>query len=131
MAILESYKGFYKVGEDNGSVCVGMFYNPETGELFSKITWDIDRPYINDDEEIEILRYLPINHEIRRQWLHKNGVIQEGDTIKVVKGRKIPLGTVAKVRKIYPFYDRYHRWQADYVYLDNGTKTNINNCILV
>ena len=127
---MDSYKGFYKVAENNGGVCVGTFYNPDTKEVFTKITWDIDRPYINDDEEIEILRYLPIDEKMRWQWLHESGVIQKGDQIKVVKGRKVPIGTVATVKEIKPFYDRYRRWQADYLYLDNGMKTNINNCVL-
>ena len=127
---MDNYKGFYKVAESNGGVCVGTFYNPDTKEVFTKITWDIDRPYINDDEEIEILRYLPIDKKMRWQWLHEKGVIQEGDQIKVVKGRKVPIGTVATVKEIKPFYDRYRRWQADYLYLDNGMKTNINNCVL-
>ena len=127
---MDSYKGFYKVAENNGGVCVGTFYNPDTKEVFTKITWDIDRPYINDDEEIEILRYLPIDEKMRWQWLHESGVIQKGDQIKVVKGRKVPIGTVATVKEIKPFYDRYRRWQADYLYLDNGMKTNINNCVV-
>lgn len=128
---MNNYKGFYKVAENNGGVCVGTFYNPETKETFTKITWDIDRPYINDNEEIEILRYLIIDEEVRKIWLHENGIIQEGDTIKVIKGRKIPIGTIGKVTKIKPWYDKYHRHQADYVYLDNGMKTNVNNCMLV
>lgn len=128
---MNNYKGFYKVAENNGGVCVGTFYNPDTKEVFSKITWDIDRPYINDNEEVEILRYLTIDKDMRYQWLHENGVVQIGDTIKVYKGRKVPIGTIAKVKDIKPYYDRYHRWQADYVYLDNGMKTNINNCVLV
>lgn len=128
---MENYKGFYKVAENNGGVCVGTFWNPETKECFTKITWDIDRPYVNDDEDVEILRYLPINKEMRRLWKHEAGIVQTEDTIKVVKGRKVPIGTIARVVEIKPFYDKYHRWQADYVYLDNGMKTNVNNCILI
>lgn len=128
---MENYKGFYKVAENNGGVCVGTFWNPETKECFTKITWDIDRPYVNDDEDVEILRYLPINKEMRRLWKHEAGIVQTEDTIKVVKGRKVPIGTIARVVEIRPFYDKYHRWQADYVYLDNGMKTNVNNCILI
>lgn len=127
---MTNHNGFYKVNIDNGGVCVCTFYNPETKESFSRITWDIDRPYINDDEEVEILRYLPLNQEVRSQWLHNAGVIQKGDTIEVYKGRKVPKGTVAKVVDIRPYYDQYHRWQCDYAYLDNGMKTNTNNCRL-
>lgn len=127
---MNQYKGFYKVNIDNGGVCVDTFFNPETKESFSKITWDIDRPYINDNEETEILRFLPLNKDVRKEWLTFNGVIQIGDTIEVFKGRKIPKGTIAKVVNIKPFYDCYHRWQCDYAYLDNGQKTNISNCKL-
>ena len=127
---MENYKGFYKVNEDNGGVCVGTFWNPETKESFSKITWDIDRPYINDDEEIEILRYLPINREVRSAWLHYNGIIQVNDVVEVVKGRKVPIGTIAKVIDKKPYKDRYGRTQAIYLYFDNGMKTNENNCVL-
>jgi hypothetical protein len=127
---MNSYNGFYKVAENNGGVCVGTFYNPDTQESFTKITWDIDDIRLDQDEEVQIYRYMPINKDVRRLWLHRAGVIQEGDQIKVVKGRKVPIGTVATVKEIKPFYDRYRRWQADYLYLDNGMKTNINNCVL-
>ena len=127
---MKQHKGFYKVAEDNGGVCVGTFYNPTTKEVFTKITWDIDRPYINDDEEIEILRYLLINKDMRYKWLHEQGIVQLGDIIEVYKGRKVPKGTIAKVTDIKPYYDCYRRWQCDYAYLDNGMKTNINNCKL-
>jgi len=125
---MDSYKEFYKVNESNGCVCVGTFYNPDTEESFTKITWDIDDIRLDQDEEIQIYSYMPINKDVR--WLHRAGVIQEGDQIKVIKGRKVPIGTIATVKEIKPFYDKYKRWQADYLYLDNGMKTNINNCVL-
>lgn len=128
--MVENYKGFYKVSEDNGGVCVCGFYNPETEEYFSKITWDIDRPYINNDEEVEILRYMQINKEIRWLYLHRKGIIQVGDTIKVIKGRKLPIGKIAVVKEIKPYKDRYGRTQAMYLYFTDGTRTNMDNCIL-
>ncbi len=128
---MENYNGFYKVAEDNGGVCVGTFFNPDTMESFSKITWDIDRPYINDDEEVEILRYLPINEAIRKVWKHHNGEILIGDTVEVVKGRKIPIGYTGIVENIKPFYDRYGRWQANYIHFADGKRTNYDNCKLV
>ena len=128
---MENYKGFYKVAENNGGVCTGVFFNPETLETFSKITWDIDRPYINDDEEIEILRYLPINENIRKIYLHHIGRILEGDKVEVFKGRKIPVGYQNIVKEIKPFYDKYGRWQANYIYFADGQRTNYDNCRLV
>ena len=129
--VMMEYKGFYKVSEEGYGVAMGTFYNPETKEVFTRITWDIDRPYINDDEEIEILRYLPLDEHIRYQWRHENGIIQKNDIVKVIKGRKVKIGTIAKVLDIKPYYDCYKRWCCDYAYLDNGEKTNIDNLKLL
>ncbi len=128
---MENYNGFYKVAEDNGGVCVGYFFNPDTKESFSKIVWDIDNDRLLDDEEIQILRYLPINETIRKAWKHYNGEILEGDTAEVFKGRKMPIGYTGIVKAIRPFYDRYGRWQANYIYFADGQKTNYNNCKLI
>ena len=128
---MTNYNGFYKVNEDNGGVCVGTFYNPTTKEFFTKIIWDIDDVRLEDDDYIQILRYLPLNNDVRKKWLHNNGIIQEGDEVEVVNGRKVPHGIKAIVTTIKPYYDCYHRWQCDYAYLDNGMKTNINNCKMV
>lgn len=128
---MENYNGFYKVNEDNGGACVGTFFNPNTKESFSKITWDIDDVRLEYDEEIQILRYLPINDSVRRMWMHHNGRILEGDTVEVFKGRKLPIGYIGIVEKIKPFYDRYGRWQANYVYFVDGKRTNYNNCKII
>lgn len=127
----DNYNGFYKVSKSGYSIEDAVFYNPETKETFSKIVWDIDDDRMLFDEKLQQLRFLPLNYDVRRQWLHEAGFIQEGDTVKVVKGRLVPIGTVATVEKIKPYYDRYHRWVADHVYLDNGMRTNVNNCELV
>lgn len=128
---MKNYKGFYKVAENNGGVCTGVFFNPDTLETFSKITWDIDRPYINDDEEIEILRYLPIDENIRRIYLHHKGQILTGDKVEIFKGRKMPVGYTGIVKDIKPYKDRYGRTQAYYIYFEDGQRTNYNNCRLV
>ena len=47
-------------------------------------------------------------------WKHHNGEILFGDEVKVVKGRKVPIGTIANVKAIYPYHDRYGRWVCDY-----------------
>lgn len=127
---MKNYKGFYKVAENNGGVCVCTFFNPDTLASFSKITWDIDNDRLLDDEEIQILRYLSIDEDIRILWKHHNGCILVGDTVEVFKGRKMPVGYIGKVKAIRPFYDRYGRWQANYIYFEDGQRTNENNCKL-
>lgn len=127
---MENYNGFYKVSVNNGGVCSCTFFNPDTKESFSEIVWDIDDDRLLWDEKIQILRYLPLDYEVRKIWLHHNGIIVEGDTVEVIKGRKIPIGYIGIVKEIKPFRDKYGRWQADYIYFTDGKKTNYNNCIL-
>lgn len=121
--------GFYKVNQSGGSFIVAVFYNPETKEEYSTCVRDYD--YSDCSRDNDELYYMKIDEEVRIDWQHHHGNILEGDTIKVVKGRKVPIGTVAKVNKIYPYRDCYNRVVCDYVYLDNGMKTNILNCELV
>ena len=121
-------KGFFKVAESGGTFIVDTFYNPETKESYTKCVRDYD--YADGRRDDDELYYMEINEDVRRIWLHDKGVIFAGDLVKVVKGRKVPVGTVAKVIEIYDWRDRYGRVQTTYAVLDNGMKTNVNNCIL-
>lgn len=94
---MDNYKGFYKVGVNGGGVEVGTFFNPETKEYFSKITWDIENDRLLEDEEIQVLRFLPINEEAVIAWKHFKGDFVVGDMVEVIKGRKIPKGTKLEV----------------------------------
>lgn len=120
--------GWYKVKEDfTCTRTYGIFYNPTTREVDSEVESDSD-DFRNDNW---YLYDYPINAEVAELYRKRSGVIKEGDTVKVVKGRKVPIGTIAVVAKIYPFYDKYHRWQCDYVYFKGGGKTNKANCELI
>ena len=122
-------EGFFKVKQDGSTFIYATFFNPTTGEEFSECVRDYD--YSDGSRDNDELYYMPIDEDVRRQWMHHHGVILEGDIIQVVKGRKVPVGTVATVRKKYPFNDKYGRFCTMYLYLDNGMKTNIDNCIMV
>ena len=122
-------EGFAKVAQSGGTFIVATFFNPETKEEYSCSVRDYE--YEDCSRDNDELYYMDIDEEVKNEWLHHNGVILVDDTVRVVKGRKVPIGTVAKVKSKYPLYDRYHRWIADYLYLDNGMKTNEKNCILV
>jgi len=43
----------------------------------------------------------------------------------------VPKGTIATVKSIRPYYDRYGRWIADYAYFTDGQRTNLENCRLL
>lgn len=123
-------KGFYKVHQSPGGTLIcATFFNPDTKESFHCVVRDYD--YSDCSRDREELYQVPTNESARRVYLHHNGAILEGDTIKVVKGRKVPIGTIAKVRAIYDFHDKYGRFQCRYVYFEGGGKTNIDNCELV
>ncbi len=122
-------KGFYKVGQSGSCYVSATFYNPETKETKTCCVRDYD--YADCSRDDDDLYYMEINEEVRKQFMHDNGYILIGDTVKVVKGRKVPIGTVAKVTDERIYKDRYGRIRTLYVYLDNGMKTNINNCELM
>lgn len=118
--------GFFKVGQDGGTFVVGYFWNPDTKELISKCVRDYD--YADCSRDNDSLYYMEIDEDIRRDWLHHNGIILVGDTVEVFKGRKVPIGYTGLVTKVYDWRDRYGRVQATYAILDYTFKTNINNC---
>lgn len=122
--------GFKKVDQDmGGTFILARFWNPETGETKSECVRDYD--YADCSRDNDDLYYMEIDQDARVKWLHSRGVILEGDTVEIFKGRKFPKGTIKKVRKIYPFKDKYKRWIADYAYFEDGTKCNVANCRLI
>lgn len=121
--------GYKKVAENGGTFVTATFFNPETGDVVTGCVRDYD--YADGSRDIDELYHMGIDEEARRAWLHTKGIILAGDTIEVIKGRKVKVGTVAVVTKTREIKDRYGRWVADYVVLDNGEQTNIDNCRLV
>lgn len=122
-------EGYFKVAENGGSYVVATFYNPDTHDVFTECVRDYD--YDDGSRDNDELYYMPIDEAARVKYLHHNGVILKGDTVEVVKGRKVKLGTVATVTDIKPYYDRYGRVACYYAYLSTGERTNINNCKLI
>ena len=119
--------GFYKVAEGGYSLISDIFYNPVTRESHMINVRDYD--YSDCSRDIDELYYMDIDEEVRKVYLHvEMDAILVGDTVKVIKGRKLPIGTTGIVREIKPYYDKYHRWVCDYVYFENGQRTNIGNC---
>ena len=139
--IMESYDllGFAKVGEEYGSYNHAIFFNPDTLKEVRILVYDWDnqlndKPDLNYDvpivEEIKAI-YDKIKEEEYRDYCHKNGMVTIGDYIEVYKGRKVPKGTRAIIVSTSYWKDCYGRIQTIYAHLDNGMKTNIDNCRLV
>ena len=120
---------FYKVNQTGGSYVVALFVNPISWESYTVCVRDYD--YADCSRDNDELYYMPIDEEAANAWRKHIGIVEAGDTVKVVKGRKVPLGTVAKVTRVYDYKDRYGRVVAVYAVLDNGMKTSVNNCEIV
>lgn len=118
--------GYKKVAESGGCFVTATFFNPETGEEVSGCVRDYD--YADGSRDIDELYYMQIDEEAKVMWMHSHGGILKGDTVEVIKGRKVKIGTIAKVTGQREITDRYGRYVATYLILDNGQQTNFNNC---
>ena len=120
---------FYKVRQTGGTYVVAYFFNPVTKEAFSECVRDYD--YSDGSRDNDELYDMPINEEAAHLWRRHNGVISVGDTVEVVKGRKVPVGTVGTVVSMFDYRDRYGRTVTRYAVLDNGQKTSVSNCKII
>lgn len=120
---------FKKVGQSGGTYVTALFVDTDTWETKSVCVRDYD--YFDCSRDKDDLYYMEIDEEAAELWRKHCGVIAKGDTIKVVKGRKVAHGTIAKVVEVYDWKDRYGRIQTTYAVLDNGQKTSVNNCEIV
>lgn len=118
--------GFYKVSESGGTFVTVVYFNPETNEDDSLVARDYD--YADKSRDNDSIYYAPINEELRREWKHRNGAILDGDKVEIVKGRKLPKGTIHTVAGRRPILDRYGRRVCEYLVFTDGLQTNIANC---
>lgn len=132
--------GFFKIKTDNTcrySTIHETFYNPVINEIREQFVHGLDdyelnrmyeglynMPYCTD---LQVIAYY---EKEDRKIKHKNGVLLNGDTVKIIKGRKIPVGTLKTFKEIQVWKDKYGRNQTYYAIFTDGTKTNIDNCIL-
>lgn len=125
---------FYKVNETGGTYVVALLYNPVTHETKTECVRDYDYADCrNDNDE---LYYAPIHEEASehyRKYLNSLylGNLKAGDVVEVVKGRKIPHGTIAKVRRVYDWRDCYGRVKNTYAEFEDGRRTSEWNCRIV
>ena len=80
------------------------------------------------EEDYATLWNLPrANEEQRNYYRLRHGFLLEGDSVKVVRGRKLPIGMTSKIKgfNIYQVTDSSVR--IPYVILEGGKKTRIRN----
>lgn len=117
---------FKKVGMNGGSYVTALFVDTETWETKFVAVRDYD--YSDCSRDNDELYNMPIDEAAADLWRKHCGIVEAGDTVKVVKGRKVKIGTIAKVVKVYDWKDAYGRVQATYAVLDTGEKTSVWNC---
>ena len=123
--------GWRLVARDGGTFVTGVLFNVVTGEDAHVVLADFDRWDPFEGREDADWYDAAVDNDARREWCRVRGVITDGLTAKVVKGRKVPIGFTGKVARIRKIYDRYDRWVANYAVFEDGTTTNVDNCVLV
>ena len=119
---------FYKVSHNGGMFVTGVIFNPVTKEheLLKLADFDDDRIGVCSEWYDE-----PIDEEAARAWSRHLGIVSVGDTVEVYRGRKIPVGTVAKVARLQNWRDVYGRLQTVYAVFTDGRRTSVDNCRIV
>lgn len=120
---------FYKVDQTGGTYVTALFVNPVTWETKRVCVRDYD--YEDCSRDNDELYYMPIDADVAEAWRKHIGIVAAGDTVEVYQGRKVPVGTVAKVVRVYDRRDCYGRVQNTYAVLDNGQKTSVFNCRII
>ena len=129
MENLKIENGWRKIKQNGGSFVTALLYNIMTGEEENITVRDYD--YEDCRNDCDYWYNASIDEEALKAYNRKHGIIQAGERVMVVSGRKIPRGYVGTVERVYPVYDRFHRWVADYCRFADGQKTNVNNCVLI
>ena len=120
--------GWRKVGQRGGTYVVAVLFNVNTAETTTVCVRDYD--YDDGSRDNDDWYYAEIDETARKAYNRKLGVIEEGDTVTVVKGRKIPHGYTGVVQRLRPIRDMYRREIDTYVVFADGKQTSVFNCQL-
>lgn len=145
------WNGMVKVGSCYaGRIWSITMWNRETDEVVTYNCEDTDYGIdgfrmgilsydISEGDRIHLLTEEPFfdgSEEIEREWEDRKyrkdleaGHVREGMIVRVVKGRKVKVGTEGKVVRISEWRDRYGRLRTIYVHLEDGQRTSIDNVI--
>ena len=122
-------EGWKKIGQEGGTYIIATFWREDTDETISTCVRDYD--YADCSRDNNELYYMDIDTEAWDRYArkHMNGIFK-GDIVEIYKGRK-SLGTRGKVVDKYQYRDRYGRFVAMYLVLDNGIRVQQQNCKVV
>lgn len=119
--------GYFKISQKGGTLVTATFWNPFTDDAKCVTVRDYEYPGDRDDDE---LYNLPICEDMRRLHERGEGRLVEGDRVRVVRGRKVPIGSTGVIQSFSSVNDRYGRRVATYVVTEDWT-TNQDNVELI
>jgi len=125
----DDMEGWKKISQDGSTFITASFWNSTLKEEVYLVTRDYDYDDCRNDNDY--LYGMPVDEEALRDYRKHNGIIQEGDKVKVVKGRTLPKGFIGVVKSRYKILDRYGRYVTDYLRFYSGEKINITNVELI
>lgn len=121
---------FYIVRTRGYSITIVTAFNPVTMEEFEQMVYDYDDPWyeMTYDEVASLPR---ATDEVMKLYNHFKGIIQEGDLVKIVKGRKF-VGELKRVTKKFEFKVPHTKnITVDYLVFEDGSKVTEFNCELI
>lgn len=121
-------EGWAKIAQDGGTFVTGKFWNSQLKEAVCLVLRDYE---YNGERDNDYLYYMQVDPEAIRDYKRFKGIVQDGDTVKVIKGRTLPKGFTGTVKEIYPVNDRYGRLVAYYARFTTGEKINVANVEIV
>lgn len=125
----DDMEGWAKISQGGSTFITARFWNSYLKEDVYLVTRDYDYDDCHNDNDY--LYNMSVDEEALREYKKHNGIIQEGDRVKVVKGRTLPKGFIGVVKSRYNIFDRYGRYVTDYLRFYSGEKINIANVELV
>ena len=122
-------EGWAKIAQDGGIFITGTFWNSQLKETVSLVLRDYEYNDLSRDNDY--LYFMQVDSEAIRDYKKFKGIIQDGDKVKVIKGRTLPKDFVGTVKEVYPVKDRYGRFVANYIRFTTGEKINVANVELI
>lgn len=108
--------------------CENMDLNAPITETGTHLITDSGELFIKGNEKLP--SYTIATEEQKQAFLNKRGIVFNGDMVDITKGKL--KGERKQISGYFEYYIRntYGHGKVDYLTFTDGTKTNINNCLI-
>lgn len=115
-------------------ISVSKVWRCENADMLAPICWEGYCILFNDNTCEIVDKYSEVecrkaNEQEKKDFARRLGYVFEGDTVEIVKGRKLPIGEHKIVKNTYRYDvpNTYGHCYTDYFVFTDGTKTNVEN----